>query len=49
MDATGMSENSAAQVEQFFDKINVFEEIADQKAAGKITEAILKWETIKLF
>ena len=42
MDATGMSENSAAQVEQFFDKINVFEEIADQKAAGKITEALIQ-------
>ena len=32
MDATGMSQNSAAQVEQFFDKINPFEEIAEQKA-----------------
>ena len=42
MDATGMSENAAAQVEQFFDKINVFEEIADQKAAGKITEALIQ-------
>ena len=36
MDATGMSQNSAAQVEQFFDKINPFEEIAEQKAAVKL-------------
>ena len=42
MDATGMSQNAAAQVEQFFDKINPFEEIAEQKAAGKITEALIQ-------
>jgi hypothetical protein len=42
MDATGMSQNSAAKVEQFFDKINPFEEIAEQKAAGRITEALIQ-------
>ena len=42
MDATGMSQNTAAQVEQFFDKINPFEEIAEQKAAGKIVEALIQ-------
>ena len=36
----GLDTNSAAQVEQFFDKINPFEEIAEQKAAGRILEAI---------
>ena len=30
----------AAEVEQFFDKINPFEELAEQRAAGKISEAI---------
>ena len=42
MDATGMTQNSAARVEQVFDKINPFEEIAQQKAAGKILEAIIQ-------
>ena len=42
MDATGISQNAAAQVEQFFDKINPFEEIAEQKAAGKIVEALIQ-------
>ena len=36
----GLDTNTAIQVEQFFDKINPFEEIAQQKAAGKITEAL---------
>ena len=36
----GLDTNYAVQVEQFFDKINPFEEVAQQKALGKITEAI---------
>jgi hypothetical protein len=42
MDATGMTQNAAARVEQVFDTINPFEEIAQQKAAGKILEAIIQ-------
>jgi len=38
----GLDTNSAAQVEQFFDDINPFEEIADKKAAGRITEALVQ-------
>jgi len=32
--------SAVAQVEEFFDKINPFEEIAQEKAAGKIAEAL---------
>ena len=32
--------SAVAEVEQFFDKINPFEELAEQKAAGKISEAL---------
>ncbi len=32
--------SAVAEVEQFFDKINPFEELADQRAAGKISEAL---------
>ena len=39
MDATGMSTNAAAKVEQVFDKITPLEEIAAQRAEGKIIEA----------
>ena len=42
MDATGMTTQAAAKVEQVFDKINPFEEIAEQRAAGKILEAIVQ-------
>ena len=42
MDATGMTTNAAARVEQAFDKINPFEEIAEQRAAGKILEALVQ-------
>ena len=42
MDATGMTTNAAAKVEQVFDTINPFEEIAEQRAAGKILEAIIQ-------
>ena len=41
MDATGMTTDAAAKVEQVFDKINPFEEIAEQRAAGKILEALV--------
>src|SRR5210317_912423 len=32
LDFSGMTKNSAARVEQIFDKINPFEEIAEEKA-----------------
>ena len=41
MDLTGLTVNSAARVEDFFDRINPFEEVAEQKAAGKILEALV--------
>jgi len=41
LDFSGITTNSAASVEQFFDKINPFEEIAEQKAVGKILEALV--------
>jgi hypothetical protein len=41
MDAFDITENAAAKVEQIFDTINPFEEIAEQRAAGKITEALV--------
>jgi len=37
----GADTKLAAEVEQFFDKINPFEEVAQERAAGKITEAIV--------
>jgi hypothetical protein len=36
----GLGTKYATDVEQFFDKINPFEEVAEQKALGKITQAI---------
>jgi len=36
----GLDTNTAVEVEKFFDQINPFEEVAQQKAAGKITEAL---------
>ena len=42
MDATGMTTDAAAKVEQVFDTINPFEEIAEQRASGKILEAIVQ-------
>ena len=42
MDATGMSQNAAARVEQVFDKINIFEEVAQEKATGRILEALVQ-------
>ncbi|MDA1284537.1 MAG: hypothetical protein O3C61_06385, partial [Proteobacteria bacterium] len=41
MDATGLTTEAAANVEFVFDKINPFEEIAEQRAVGKILEAIV--------
>jgi hypothetical protein len=34
----GFDTSSAASVEQFFDDINPFEEIADQRLSGRLTE-----------
>src|SRR5210317_1615639 len=42
MDYSGMTENAAARVEQVFDKINVFEEVAEKTAAGRILEALVQ-------
>jgi hypothetical protein len=36
----GLDTNTAADVEKFFDKINPFEEVAEDRAIGKITEAL---------
>ena len=38
----GLGTQYAAEVEQFFDKINPFEEIAEQKAAGRIVEGLIQ-------
>jgi hypothetical protein len=38
----GADTNIAADVEQFFDKLNPFEEIAEERAIGKLTEAIVQ-------
>ena len=35
----GADTNTAASVEEFFDKLNPFEEIAEERAIGKLTEA----------
>ena len=37
----GADTNTAADVENFFDKINPFEEVAEERAIGKITETLL--------
>ena len=37
----GADTNTAVEVEKFFDKINPFEEIAEERAIGKITETLL--------
>ena len=36
----GLDTDTAASVEKFFDKLNPFEEIAEDRAIGKLTEAI---------
>jgi len=38
----GADSDTAADVEQFFDKINPFEEIAEETTIGKLTEAIMQ-------
>jgi len=38
----GAGTNTAASVEQFFDDINPFEEIAEQRAVGRLTEAFVQ-------
>ena len=38
----GADSDTAADVEQFFDKINPFEEIAEENTIGKLTEAIMQ-------
>ena len=38
--ALGKEFSYAAEVEQFFDKLNPFEELAEERAAGKISEAL---------
>jgi len=37
----GADSNVAADVEKFFDKINPFEEVADDRVVGKLTEALV--------
>ena len=38
----GLDTNTAGTVEQFFDTLNPFEEVAEQRAAGKILEALIQ-------
>lgn len=38
----GVDTNTAASVEQFFDDLNPFEEIAEQRAVGRLTEAFVQ-------
>jgi hypothetical protein len=38
----GLGTNFAVEVEQFFDQINPFEEVAEQKAAGKILQGLVQ-------
>jgi len=38
----GADTNTAADVERFFDKLNPFEEIAEDRAIGKLTEALVQ-------
>jgi len=38
----GADTNTAAQVESFFDKLNPLEEIAEQRAIGRLTEALIQ-------
>ena len=42
MDETGITADAAAKVEQVFDKINPLEEIAEQRAAGKLTQMLVQ-------
>ena len=38
----GADTNTAASVEEFFDKLNPFEEIAEERAIGKLTETLIQ-------
>ena len=38
----GLTENAADEVESFFDTINIFEETANARASGKITQALIQ-------
>ena len=38
----GAGTDTAASVEQFFDKLNPFEEVAEERGIGKLTEAIMQ-------
>ena len=38
----GFDTDTASDVEQFFDKINIFEDAAQDRAVGKLTEAIIQ-------
>ena len=38
----GLDTDTAADVEIFFDKINPFEEVAEERASGKITQALVQ-------
>ena len=38
----GADTNTAADVEQFFDKINIFEEDAEARAIGKLTQSLIQ-------
>ena len=42
MDAFGVSESAAMEVEEFFDRLNPLEEIAEQRAIGKLTQALIQ-------
>ena len=42
MDVTGMTTDAATRVEQAFDKINIFEETAQEAAAGRLVEALVQ-------
>jgi hypothetical protein len=37
----GFDTNTAADIEQFFDKLNPFEEVAAERGIGKLTEALV--------
>tara|TARA_E500000331_G_scaffold236656_1_gene226959 strand:- start:9052 stop:13101 length:4050 start_codon:yes stop_codon:yes gene_type:complete len=38
----GADTDTAASVEEFFDKLNPFEEVAEERAIGKLTEALIQ-------
>ena len=38
----GADTDTAASVEEFFDKINPFEEVAEQRAVGRLTETLIQ-------